>query len=172
MEASPALEEQIRARAAELDQFFDRILSCRVTVELEGRQHRHGSTFHVGIELAVPGENIFITRDPGKNHAHEDAYVAARDAFNAARRRLQDHVRKMEGDVKTHESPTFGRIARVFAERHYCFLETADGAEVYVHRNAVAGNHFDTLKVGDRVRYVMAPDAGEQGPQASTVVPV
>ena len=36
------------------------------------------------------------------DHAHEDVYVAIRDAFDAAVRRLEDQARKMRGNVKTH----------------------------------------------------------------------
>jgi cold shock CspA family protein/ribosome-associated translation inhibitor RaiA len=172
MDASPALETLIRARAAELAQFSDRILGCRVVVEPNSKNHRHGNTYHVRVEVSVPGNNVVVSRDPGKDHSHEDPHIAVRAAFDAARRRLQDHMRRMEGETKTHVPPAAGHILRVFAERDYCFLATEDGVEVYVHRNAVAGNHFDRLKVGDRVRYVIDPEEGEHGPQASTVVPL
>jgi hypothetical protein len=43
-----------------------------------------------------------VRREPNDNHAHEDAHVAVRDAFDIARRQLEDHVRVARGDVKTH----------------------------------------------------------------------
>lgn len=52
--------------------------------------------------MAVPGGDIIIRRDPAEKHAHEDVFVAVRDAFHAARRRLQDQVRRRRGDVKHH----------------------------------------------------------------------
>ena len=53
------------------------------------------------------------------------------------------------------------------------FLQaTAAGEEVYLSRNAVVGGGFDRLKVGDRVRYVVDLEEGDNGPQASTVVPL
>jgi cold shock CspA family protein len=78
----------------------------------------------------------------------------------------------MRGDAKTHAAPTIGRIVRLFAERDYGFLVTSDGDEVYLHRNAVLGRGFDKLRLGDAVRYVVHEDEGEQGPQASTVIPL
>ena len=33
IDASPAVEAKIRERARELEQFFDRIVSCRVVIE-------------------------------------------------------------------------------------------------------------------------------------------
>ena len=105
MTASPALEEQITRRVAELETHCDRIIACRVIVELASRHGRQGNLFHVTVELSVPGGTIVADRDAGKDHGHEDAHVAVRDAFDAARRRLQDHMRRLEGEVKTHARP-------------------------------------------------------------------
>ena len=37
-----------------------------------------------------------------RDHA-EDVHIALRDAFDAAKRQLEDYARKMRGDVKTHQ---------------------------------------------------------------------
>ena len=97
LDPSPAAEAQVRRRAAELDQFFDRIGNCNVTIGLAHRHHRQGRPYHVRIDLALPGSRILVNRDSGANHAHEDLSVALRDAFDAARRQLQDHVRRLDG---------------------------------------------------------------------------
>lgn len=170
METSPSAEAQVRRRAEELAQFSDRVSACRVLLEASHRRHRQGMTYQVRIDLTVPGGKIVVNRDPGLDHAHEDLHVAIRDAFDAARRQLQDHMRRLDGQTKPHEGPHVGRIVRVFAERDYAFLETETGEELYVHRNAVQNGGFGRLKVGDRVRYVVAAEGGEQGPQASAVV--
>lgn len=94
MAPSEALEARIRQRADELEQFFDRITSCRVIVERANRRHQQGNLFEVHIDLAVPGREIAVGRDSGADHAHEDAHVAVRDAFDSARRLLEDHVRR------------------------------------------------------------------------------
>lgn len=94
MGPSPALEARIRQRAEELEQFCQRITSCRVVVECDPRHHRQGKLFSVGIDVTVPGREIVVGRDAGANHAHEDAHVAVRDAFDALRRQLEDHVRE------------------------------------------------------------------------------
>lgn len=94
MDPSPALEERIRGRAEELDQFCERITSCRVVVECRHRHQQQGKLFSVSIDLTVPGREIVVGREAGANHAHEDAHVAVRDAFDALRRRLEDHVRQ------------------------------------------------------------------------------
>jgi cold shock CspA family protein/ribosome-associated translation inhibitor RaiA len=172
MEPSPAAEAQVRRRVEELEQFSDRISACRVVLEAADRHHQHGRIYHVRVDLTVPGGRIVANREPGLNHAHEDLGVAIRDAFDAGRRRLQDHMRRLDGKIKQHDSPLIGRIASVFAERDYGFLETDTGEEVWFHRNSVSGGDFDNLKVGERVRYVTDPEEGEKGAQASAVFPL
>ena len=168
MDTSPSVEAQIQRRAEELERFSDRLSACRVVVEAAHRRHRQGTIYHVSVDLAVPGGRVVVNREPGEDHAH----VAIRDAFDAARRRLQDHMRRLDGQTKVHAPPLIGRIIGVFAERNYAFLETDEGQELYVHRNAVADGGFDRLKVGDRVRYSVDPKEGEKGAQASVVIPL
>jgi ribosome-associated translation inhibitor RaiA len=102
MDPSPALEARIREKAEKLERFYDRIVSCSVVVVAPHRHHHKGKLYSVRIDLSVPGQDIHVGRAGPENHAHEDVYVALRDAFNAAGRLLEDHVRRMRGDVKTH----------------------------------------------------------------------
>ena len=172
MDSSPSAETQVRRRVDELARLSDRITACRVTLEAADRHHRQGTIYHVRVDITVPGGPVVVSREPGQDHAHEDLHVAIRDAFDAARRRLRDHMRRLDGQVKHHEEPLFGRIVRLFEDRGYAFLETGAGDPVYVHRNSVQGSGFDKLKVGDRVRYVLDPEEGEKGAQASLVAVV
>lgn len=172
MEPSAAAEAQIRRRADELEQFSDRISACRVVVEAVDRHHQHGRIYHARVDLTLPGGRVVANREPGMNHAHEDLSVAIRDAFDAVRRRLQDHMRRLDGQIKQHEPPSIGHIASLFAERDYGFLETPTGEEVYFHRNCVSGHGFNKLRIGERVRYVIDPEEGEKGAQASAVTPL
>jgi len=98
MEHSDALETHIRDKANKLDEYFDRIMSCRVVVEMPHKHHHQGKQFNVRIDIGVPGSEIVVNRD----HA-EDVYVALRDAFDSAKRQLEDYARKIRGDVKTHQ---------------------------------------------------------------------
>ena len=95
---SDALETHIRDKANKLDEFFKHIMSCRVVVEVPHKHHQQGKQFNVRIDIGVPGGEIVVNHD----HA-EDVYVAVRDAFDAAKRRLEDYARKIRGDVKKHE---------------------------------------------------------------------
>ncbi|RFC36216.1 MAG: ribosomal subunit interface protein [Candidatus Nitrotoga sp. LAW] len=98
IEHSDALETRIRDKAQKLEEFCKHIMSCRVVVEAPHKHHHQGKQFNVHIEIGVPGNEIVVNRDH-----HEDVYVALRDAFNAAKRQLEDYARKIRGDVKTHE---------------------------------------------------------------------
>ena len=172
MESSDAVTARIRERAGELERFFDRIISCRVVVECRHPRRQQGNLFRVRIDLKVPGREITVGRDPAAHKAHEDIYVAIRDAFDAARRVLEDHVRERRGEVKLHAVPEHGRIARLLPERDGGFILTSDGNEIYFHRNSVANSGFDKLAVGDEVRFVAQHSESAAGRQASTVVPL
>ena len=191
MPRSEAIEDNIREKASKLDSFYDRIMSCRVVVEASHRQHRKGKAYEVRIDLTLPGGELVINRspkrlkaaksspaeqpetklmeshEPSKHGAHADVYVAIRDAFNAAGRKLQDYARRQSGAVKLHEEPPRARVARLFREKRYGFLETADGREIYFHGNSVLQPGFGHLNAGAEVYF--AEEEGEKGPQASTV---
>jgi cold shock CspA family protein len=164
---SDAVQRAILEHARALERYYDRITSCRVVVARPQHRHRQGDLYTVRIDLTVPGDEVVVNRERRFDHAHEDVYVAIRDAFHAARRGLEDAVRRMRGAVKHHEPSVTGRVARVFPEEGYGFITTDDGREVYFHRNAVVGGRFERVRVGDAVR--LEVEAGERGPQASTV---
>lgn len=170
MEPSPAIEARIREMADKLEHFHDRIVGCNVVVEAPHRHHRKGQLYNIRLSITVPGKDIHVGHTGPQNHAHEDVNVAIRDTFNAASRLLEDHARKMRGDVKTHAAPVHGKVVRLFEE--YGFLETSDGLEVYFHRNSVPEGRYDELEVGSEVRVIVAEKEGDEGPQASTVTPV
>lgn len=101
MPASAVLEDHIREKAVKLEHFYPALVGCRVVVELPHKHKQHGKLFNVRIDLTVPGSEIVINRDQS-----EDVYVALRDAFDAANRKLEDYGRRQRGDVKMHERRT------------------------------------------------------------------
>lgn len=103
IDPSEAVERRILAKAADLERFCSEIVSCHVTVDAQHHKHHKGNLYEVRIDLRVPGKEIVAGRDHGQDHAHEDVYVAVRDAFDAAARQLEDHVRLRRGYVKRHE---------------------------------------------------------------------
>lgn len=171
MNPSEAVEQRIRDRAGRLGRFSEEIISCRVVVESPHRHHHQGRLFHVRIDATTRGGEVVVNRDHGDNRAHEDAYVAIRDAFDALERRLKEYQERRRGWVKSHdESVSVARVARLNAEEGYGFLGTADGREIYFHENSVKNGGFSGLEIGSPVHFV--EEAGTEGPQATVVVPL
>ncbi|MBL4719938.1 MAG: ribosome-associated translation inhibitor RaiA [Alphaproteobacteria bacterium] len=103
MESSEAARKRIDAEIQKLERFHDRITSCRVVLQAPNHHKAHGGLFETRIHMALPGnQEVNVAHSHRNDHAHEDAYVAIRDAFAAARRQLQDKDRKLEGAVKRH----------------------------------------------------------------------
>ena len=119
---SDAVAARVEEEAEKLDEFYKRITSCRVMVEVPHRHHVLGDQVHIRIELGVPGDEIVVRHEPSLRRAvrrsgeqqwekhieanpqHKDVGVAVRDAFKAARRQLQDYSRRLRGQVKLHKA--------------------------------------------------------------------
>lgn len=164
---SEAVEADIREKAAKLDQFFDKIMTCRVMVEAPHTHKHKGHLYHVRVDLTVPGGELIANRSPDSHQAHEDIYVAVRDAFDAAKRQLQEYKRKLKGNVKFHEVPAHGQVMELSPEQDYGRIQTSDGRDIYFHRNSLVQGEFDELLPGTEVRFV--EEMGEEGPQASSL---
>lgn len=169
MDRSEAVDSHIREQIEKLERYYDHIIYCNVVVEAPPSHQHHGQLYDVRIDLGIPGEEIVVSRQGPKDKAHRDFYVAARDAFEAARKQLLEAAQRQRQQVKTHTVLPHGRVTKIFEDEGYGFLEDLDGLEVYFHRNAVVNDAFDALSVGSVVRYVLARGEGKEGPQASTV---
>ena len=99
---SSAVEATIREKIEKLSEIFTAIISCHVVVRAAHHAHHSRNVYHVLIDIHVPGKEIIASRDNHSEDAHEDVYVAVRDAFNATRRQLDDYTQIHRGDVKTH----------------------------------------------------------------------
>jgi len=164
---SAAVEAAVRKRTEQLERIDSTITSCRVTIELAHRHSHKGNLFHVVIDVRTPSGEVAVSRMPDDEHAHEDVYVAIRDAFDAARRQLQDQLRESQGKVKVHETPPHGRITELRPLDDFGRITDSNGREIYFHRNSIVDADFDDLEIGAEVRFV--EEAGDEGPQASTL---
>jgi len=104
MEPSNAVEARIRERCHKLEQYAEHVICCRVTIEAPRRPHHKDGLYTVTIDITLPGEKQMASRHLDQHHEHEDVYVAIRDAFEAARRQLEDYVRRRRTDTKPHAS--------------------------------------------------------------------
>jgi ribosome-associated translation inhibitor RaiA len=105
MESSPAVETRVRELADHLGTFSDKIHSCRVVVDSPHRHHHQGKVFNVKVQLAIPGEDVVVDMERPDRDGHEDVYVVLRDAFDAARRQLQQRMSSLRGEPKLREKP-------------------------------------------------------------------
>ena len=170
IEKSDAVEARVRDWVDKLERVYDRITRCEVTIAQPHHRHRKGNQFSITIRLTVPGGEVVSSHDPGPDGAHEDVYVAIRDAFHASRRMLEDHVRsRLRRDVKVREDAdrVHGRVTYLDVQKDWGWIEPEDGRRIYFHRNSVLDGKIDELEVGDEVRF--AEEQGNEGPQASTV---
>jgi ribosome-associated translation inhibitor RaiA len=122
MAVSPAVGAKIREEAAKLEEFYDRITSCRVMIEIPHRYQNGAYQFHVRIDLTAPGVEIVVNHEPTLHSSiqrmgaealskvgelsapHKDVYIAIREAFKTARRKLQEYAQRRHGEVKHHET--------------------------------------------------------------------
>ncbi len=155
-------ESLIREKVAKLDKYYDRIIGCRVAVEMPHKSQRRGRTFNVRIDLTVPRGTIVITREPD-----EDLHAAIIASFDIALRQVKEYSEKQRGEVKIHIEKPLARVTRLFPEEGYGFLQTPEGREVYFHENAVLEGKFEELQIGTAVTFV--EHAGDKGAQASSV---
>jgi cold shock CspA family protein len=162
------VRESVRKHVHVLEERFGRITACRVVVKAPGEHHRKGGLYEINIHLSLPqGREVDIARTATEDERHADLAFALNDAFKRARRRLQDHARRMQGHIKAHDGEPTATVARLDGAAGFGVLQTGDGREIYFHRNSVLNDGFSRLALGSRVAF--AEEMGEKGPQASTV---
>lgn len=169
MPVSDEIERICWKEAEKLERYHAKITGCHVLIAQPHHRHRKGNLYHVRIDVVIPGGEVVVDRAPPEHRSDEKIELALREAFDSARRRLEDAVRRRRGLVKTHETPFHGRISKLDALQGFGYLTTADGRELYFHRNSALGR-FDELEIGMEV--TLHEEEGERGPQASVVRPV
>lgn len=163
MPPSDAVETLVRDKVDKLEEFYPALISCRVVIEKEALHHQQGQRFNVRLDLRVPGHEFATTREH-----HEDFDIAIREAFDVARRWLEDVVRQQRGKVKVHDTPQRGTVVRLVADERFGFIEKADGSELYFSADNVVDPDFDALEPGMKVQFIEDYGA-EEGPQAKRV---
>ena len=132
VERTSELEAAVYAHIKKLETYYRSITGCRVLVELLQRHHEAGNHYHVRIDLTVPGEEIVVAHEASLRATAQDVdakkltkqaepqperkhvLVAVREAFDIARRQLQDHARRHRGAVKAAARQPRGRVNRLF----------------------------------------------------------
>jgi len=180
-----SVRKDIEARIQRLETYCKPIVSCRVVVEAPTNHHRKSNPFIIRIDTTLSDGKIVVkydesaypeNRDNGGEPFHKGFDTTAkhnclmltiREAFGAAKRKLQDHAQRRRYDVKAHPGNSRAVVSRIYPNRKFGYLETPDGREIYFHANSVLHGSFEKLKPGIQAQFVEEP--GLKGPQASTV---
>lgn len=162
LEILPEWQEKIETEWARLQKHtYETILHARADL-IGTAHHRHGN-FEIQLVISLPGATLTVNR--------QGEYVLPLivEAFDVLDRRLREHSRIKQQQVKVHEEQTHqGRIARLFPEEDYGFIATPDGSEVYFHKNALKQGGFEKLSEGLPVEF--GQELGDKGLQATWVL--
>jgi cold shock CspA family protein/ribosome-associated translation inhibitor RaiA len=163
------IESLIREKVAKLEEVCDYLSSCSIALETPQEHQKAGNPFRVRISMRVPpGHELVVKRKSSRGDMHDELPKVVRDAFQAARRQLQELTERQRDEVKAHpEQEAAAVVVRLFRDQGYGFLKTVDGRELYFHRNSVLHNDFDRLEIGTGIS--LSEEPGERGPQASSV---
>jgi ribosomal subunit interface protein len=170
-------EEVIRDRVAKLERIYDRIMSCRVRVELRARHSNNTVPPVVRIEIGIAGrKEVVVSHEPDhlqRRYQTPDMRNAINDAFHIAERRLvelknrrQRHTKQAHHDG---ENQFLGQVSEIFPDEDHGFILNNVGSTIYFHRNSLLSGDFDKLKRGDELHYV--EEVGDTGPIATKVRP-
>jgi cold shock CspA family protein/ribosome-associated translation inhibitor RaiA len=166
-DSTRAIEKSIFDHFDKLDRHFSPIVAGKVTIEKPHRSKHQGGLYRVTINLTTPGKELFVGKATNDELAHCDVYVAIRDAFLSMEKKLKTHFDQLRHEVKTHISPSQGKVIRLFPRDGYGFIETSDGRHIYFNENCVLNENFSKLNLGSKVRF--SEELGDKGPQASTI---
>ena len=175
VESSKSADEEIRARVADLERIYGRLISCRVRVEQRAVNPGHTIPPVVHIELGLPGRKHFlISHEPEhllRKYKHPDLRKAINEAFRLAERQLlelkQQRNRRTKDGHHDAGNQSLGQVAEITPEQDFGYLMTKEGGLLYFHRNSLLNGDIDDLKRGDDVYY--NEDVGDTGPIATKV---
>ena len=159
-DSSETIRAYVKKYLAKLERTFARIISCHVAIRAP-HMHRRRHIYHINIHLEIPGEDIVINNQPGKNMAHSDVRIAIRDAFRAAHRQLRKRVKTMRKKTKPKDNYEKAFIKSFDPNQEYGFLRVPGGREVYFHQNSLVNGSPSELKPGSRVNFI--EELGEKG---------
>src|SRR5262249_39688199 len=107
-----------------LEEFYGRITSCRVVVDMPHRHHEAGNLYQVRVDLSLPGHEIIVNRETSQQTQFKDLNVALGNAFDTVGRQLEDYARQRRAQIKHHEPLPHGRVMRLPPGATYGFIET------------------------------------------------
>ena len=106
-----AIADAVQKRIQKLERYCDEIIAGRVVLDSPHNNHHKGKVYSVGLEIHTPSKEVRVNQEQHDNHAHEDLYIAIRDAFNAAERQLKSIDKKRRMTPSHKDWSNFGNQA-------------------------------------------------------------
>jgi ribosomal subunit interface protein len=94
IDQSDAIIDNVNKHISKLQRYAHDILGGRVVLDSPHNNQTKGKVYSVAVELHTPSKGVVVKQDQHDKHAHEDLYVAIRDAFSAAERQLKSIDKK------------------------------------------------------------------------------
>lgn len=163
---TPRWKTEIEQRVAELQAGHDDVTHARVTLTKNKHHKKLDDVAEALVVVTLPGRHTFTARKEEKTFEE-----AIRAAFAAVETELRKYREKRAStEVRVPPVPLRGVVCKLFPREGYGFILQEGGGEIYFHRNAVHGFTFEELSDGQEV--VFNVEAGDKGPQATTVEPI
>jgi len=124
IDQSEAISEAVQKRIGKLKRYCDHIINGRVVLDSPHNNHYKGKVYSVTLEIHTPELEVRVNQDQHDNHAHEDLYVAIRDAFNVAERQFKSI------DKKHRATPLHQKIEAMMLHTDPAEKESMDEAGV------------------------------------------
>ena len=124
IDQTEAISEAVQKRIDKLERYCDHILNGRVVLDSPNNNHYKGKVYSVTLEIHTPELEVRVNQDQHDNHAHEDLYVAIRDAFNVAERQFKSI------DKKHRATPLHQKIEAMMLHTDPAEKESMDEAGV------------------------------------------
>lgn len=169
VEPDEKIKDYVRERVDYLGKLYEGITSCQVYIAAPQNRQAQGHLYDITIEVRVPGKELVVSDRKNDLSQHQHLRIALRDGFALIERDLKIYKEKMRGQVKVLDGMLQGKVAEINHPEGHGQIQATDHRLIYFHRNAVLGEKFDSLQVGDTVELVARHDESAVGPQASTV---
>jgi ribosomal subunit interface protein len=157
----PEMREKITQRLEELNAQHEDIIHARVALGKD--THHQQGVDEVRVTLSLSGKMLTAKKTA------TNLYDAVNAALETIEREIKEFRNQRRNVVKEPGPRIRGRIARIFRDRGYGFIDTEVYQEVYFHAHAVHGIAFEDIEVGMAMDVEI--EAGDKGPQASRITP-
>jgi len=163
---TPRWKSEIEKRMEDLNAGQHDILHGRVTLTKNRHHKKDMRVAEALVVVTIPGRHTFTARKEDKTF--EEAIRAAFAAVETEMRKYRE--KRASTEIRVPPVPLRGVVCKLFPREGYGFILQEGGGEVYFHRNAVHGLTFEELTDGQDVAF--NSEAGDKGPQATTVEPI